>query len=128
MELREEISKIPHLRNAGLAFVDYIEALFPGITFERKGRRWVPSENFVTFTIQYAQSQNIAISLRGNPSEFAEFEELKLKEGMGHGAYSECITDSPKQLPAVALCIKRAYEIYNKGRSRTKKKMKVSEV
>lgn len=127
MDIREEINKIHSLRNAGLAFVDYVEALSPGILFKLKGRRWVPSENFVAFTIQHARSQNIAISLRGNPGEFAPFKELKLKKGMGRGSYTECIFDSPIQLPAVALCIQRAFEIYNKGGSRTKKKLKVSE-
>ena len=122
MGIRNDISKIPKLQNMGLALIDYIVSLSPNISFEQKGRRWVPSENFVTFTIQHARSENIVISLRGNPKEFIQFEELPLKEGMGHGAYSECIINNPKQLPAIALCIKKAYELYCEGGSRQKKK------
>ena len=74
MGIREEICKISHLKNVGLALIDYIESLCPSITFELKTKRWVPSVNFVTFTIQYKRAQNIVISLRGNPSEFITFD------------------------------------------------------
>jgi len=118
MKVREEISRLPHLKNIGLALIDYIESLHPGITFSKKGRRWVPSENFVTFTVQIARSRNIVVSLRGNPDEFLKFEELPLKEGMGYGAYSECRLESPKQLPAISMHIKKAYDLYSTGASR----------
>ncbi|MCJ8500132.1 hypothetical protein, partial [Desulfatitalea alkaliphila] len=121
MGVREDISRLPNLKNVGLALIDYVESLQPGITFSKKGKRWVPSENFVTFTIQFVRSKKIVISLRGNPDEFLEFEDLPLKEGMGYGAYSECHLESPKQLPAISMHIKNAYDIYCKGVLRRKK-------
>ena len=57
MGLREEISKISVLKNVGLALVDYVESLSPRISFELKRRRWVPSVNFVTFTVQHARAK-----------------------------------------------------------------------
>ena len=127
MSLRDDISKIPKLKNMGLALVDYVESLHPQIQFELKNRRWVPTENFVTFTVQFAQSQNVVISLRGNINEFIEFEELPLREGMGYGAYSECTLERPNQLPAIAMHIRRAYEIYQMGRTRDKKSIRIIE-
>lgn len=121
MGLREEVSKIHKLKNIGLALIDYIESLHPGITFELKSNRWVPSINFVTLTVQHARAQNIVISLRGSPTEFIEFDELHLREGMGHGAYTECTLEHANQLPALALHIRRAHEIYKQGREREKK-------
>lgn len=121
MGIREEISKIPKLKNIGLALIDYVESLHPGITFELKSRRWVPSVNFVTFTVQHARAQNIAVSLRGSPKEFIEFDELPLREGMGHGAYTECTLERANQLPALAMHVRRAHELYNQGREREKK-------
>ena len=125
MGVREEITKIPKLKNIGLALIDYIESLYPEITFELKTKRWVPSVNFVTFTVQHARAQNIVISLRGNPKEFIEFKELPLREGMGYGAYTECTLEHAKQLPAIAMHIRTAYEIYSKGNMRDKKHPKI---
>lgn len=127
MEIRKEISKISKLKNVGLALIDYIESLYPGITFELKTKKWVPSENFVTFTVQHARAENIVISLRGNPKEFLEFEELPLREGMGHGAYTECTLEQANQLPAVAMHIRKAYELYQEGSTRDKKRPKITE-
>jgi len=127
MGVREEISKIPKLKNIGLALIDYIESLYPGITFELKTKRWVPSENFVTFTVQHARAQNIVISLRGNPKEFLEFEELPLREGMGHGTYTECTLERANQLPALAMHVRKAYELYSEGSTRDKKHPKITE-
>ncbi len=126
MGIREDIRKIPELENAGLALVDYIESLVPGITFELKSKRWIPSFNFVTLNIQYSRSKSIAISLRGNPKEFIEFEELPLREGMGSGAYTECTFQRVNQLPALAMHIRKAYEIKKAGRSRIKKSPQIS--
>lgn len=127
MGLREEISKIPALKNVGLALVDYVESLSPGVSFARKGRRWVPSLNFVTFSVQHAQARNIRISLRGNRKEFLQFEELPLRTGMGHGAYTDCILEKPGQLAAVAMCINKAHSLCLKGRTRERKAPVISE-
>ncbi len=127
MGLREEISKISALKNVGLALVDYVESLSPGISFELKGRRWVPSVNFVTFTVQHAQAQNIVLSLRGSPTEFLKFAELPLRPGMGYGAYTECTLKTPNQLAAAAMCIKKAHDLRREGKTRTRKNPKIAE-
>ncbi len=127
MSVREEIAKILKLKNVGLALIDYVESLCPGVTFELKTKRWVPSENFVTFTVQHARSRNIVISLRGNPNEFLEFKELPLREGMGYGAYTECTLDNPNQLPAIAMHIQKAHQLYQQGGARDKKHPKITE-
>lgn len=127
MGLREDIEKIPELRSVGLALIDYVGSLEPGITFELKGKRWVPSQNFVTFTVQHAKARNIVISLRGNPNEFLGFNEIELREGMGHGAYSECTLSSVSQLPAVAMYIRTAYKIYKQGGGRDRKHPEIFE-
>jgi hypothetical protein len=128
MEIRDEIVKISKLKYSGLALLDYIETICPGIQFKLKGRKWVPDNKFVTFTIQHVRSQTIAISLRGNPKEFPPFQEITLKPGMGNGVYSECLFESAVQLPAVAFYIKRAFEIYSQGRSRKKKGIIITEL
>jgi hypothetical protein len=120
MGIRDDISKIPRLKNSGLALIDFLESLRPGITFKLKSRRWIPSENFVAFTVQYARAQNIAISLRGSPKEFVEFNELPLRKGRG-GAYTECSLVRANQLAALAMYVRKAHELYNLGRARVKK-------
>ncbi len=127
MSVREEICKIPNLKNVGLALIDYIESLCLGVTFELKTKRWVPSVNFVTFTVQHARSKNRVISLRGNEKEFLEFKELSLREGMGYGAYTECTLENSGQLPAISMHIRKAYELYNEGGTRDKKHPKITD-
>ena len=127
MSIRAAVETIPDLKNVGNALVDFVEDICPGITFQKKGRRWVGSKNFVTFTIQHSRAKNITISLRGNPKEFPSFKELPLKAGMGYGAYTECTLKKPRQLPAVALCIQYAYELFKRGGTRQKKKLEVVE-
>ena len=34
MGVREEIHRIPKLKNMGLALIDYVESLYPGIAFK----------------------------------------------------------------------------------------------
>lgn len=127
MSVRIAIDRIPELKNVGNALLDFIEDISPGITFQKKGRRWVGSENFVTFTIQHSRAKNIAISLRGSPNELPKLKELPLKAGMGHGAYTECTLKKPRQLPAVALCIQYAHELYKRGGTRQRRKLEVIE-
>jgi hypothetical protein len=125
--LREEIAKIHRLTNVGLGLVDLAEALEPGLEWVEKGRRWVASENFVTFTSQHARARNIVLSLRGNPDEFLPFAELPLREGMGHGAYTECTLERADQLPAAAMYVRQAHELYVAGRARLRKQRVIQE-
>ena len=117
MYLGEEISELEVISHAGHALVEYAAKLpdyFEGFT--NKGGRWVGDPNYVTFQVHYKRTQKIRISLRGNPSEFQQHDELPLKGGMA--GYSECVFDSNEQLFAAASYIRRAWQIYAKGRSR----------
>lgn len=129
MTVRDDLQLLSELRNVGLALVDLIEAISPGVEFKKKGRRWVPSENFVTISVQAARARSIAFSLRGHPDEFPDAlrQSLPLKKGMGRGAYSECTLKNPSQLPAVAWYIQQAHQLYSKGSSRTRKRVVVRE-
>jgi len=126
MSLKDEIEKIPELKNIGLALVDYAVSLFHGIEFEQSGTRWVARpKNYVTFEVHWKRAKNIAISLRGNPSEFLAFDELPLKQGMA--GYSECKITNQSQLAAASTYIRRAAEIYQRGRDRERTTPRVVE-
>ena len=124
--IQDEMKKLGALAEVGVALVIYAESIADGGKFELSGNRWVVRpNNFVTLEPHYQRALNIAVSLRGNPSEFAEFQELSLKEGMA--GYSECSITKPSQLAAAAFYIRRAYELYQRGRNRMHKKQKIIE-
>lgn len=125
--IQSEMRKLGVLAEAGCALVVYAESIADGGKFELSGNRWVVRpNNFVTFEPHYQRALNIAVSLRGNPSEFAEFPELPLKQGMA--GYSECSITNPNQLAAAAFYVRRAHEIYQRGRVREHKKQKIIEI
>lgn len=82
----------------------------------------------MTFTVQHARSLNIVVSLRGNPREFLQFDELALRDGMGNGVYTECALENISQLPAVAMHIRKAHDLYMQGRARDKKQPTITNV
>ncbi|QLE97786.1 hypothetical protein [Neptunomonas phycophila] len=119
--IQNEMKKLGILADVGAALVTYSESIAEGGKFELSGSRWVVRpNNFVTFEPHYLRVLNIAVSLRGNPSEYAELPELPLKQGMS--GYSECTITKPDQLAAAAFYIRRAYELFQRGRNRTQKK------
>jgi hypothetical protein len=82
-------------------------------SFERAkdGRKWVVSpKNFVTFIIQHTRAKSIALSLRGNPDEYANFSSIKIKAGQN--GYSETKIEALHQVGDAEKCICRAWEIY----------------
>ncbi|MCQ8130661.1 hypothetical protein [Methylomonas rivi] len=126
MNIRNELSNLSELTSIGLALADFCEALAEGGLFERSDARWVMRpNNFVTLEPHWKRVKNIAISLRGKPEEFAPLPELPIKAGMS--GYSECKVESPRQLAAAAFYIRRAHEIYERGRTRLPKGQKVVE-
>jgi hypothetical protein len=125
--LESEIAHIPELNEIGKALVQFARAQFPGLTFEATGQdRYVAApENFVTFSVHWKRAKNITVTLRGNPFEFAVFEELPLKADMG--GYASFKLEHPRQLAAAAMHIQRAAELYKAGRTRSPKALKVVE-
>jgi hypothetical protein len=126
MSLEEEIAKLPELRHVGLALLQFARSLVEGIEFEAHDRRWVARpHNFVTFEVHWQRASNIALSLRGNPSEFIQMPELPLKAGMA--GYSECKVTSVGQLHAASSYVARAGELYRRGSQRVRTKPVVME-
>ena len=124
--IQDEMKKLGALSEVGAALVAYAESIAGDSKFELSGNRWVlRPNNFVTFEPHYQRVLNIAVSLRGNPDEFAEFPELPLKEGMA--GYSECSITNPNQLAAAAFYVRRANELYKRGRSRAHRNQKIIE-
>ena len=124
--IQDEMKKLGVLTEVGAALVAYVESIADGGKFELTGNRWVVRpNNFVTFEPHYKRALNIAVSLRGNPSEFAELPELSIKEGMA--GYSEYIITKPNQLAAAAFYIRRAHELYQRGRHREHKRQQIIE-
>lgn len=125
--LESEIDHLPELREVGLALVQFAKSQFPGLQFLPNGQgRYVASpENFVTFTVHWKRAKNITVTLRGNPFEFAKFEELKVKPDMG--GYASFKVEKANQLAAGAMHIQRAAELYKAGRTRSPKGLKVVE-
>lgn len=119
--LEDEIANLTELKHVGLALVEFASSLVDGTKFEAHERRWVARpHNFVTFEIHWQRTKNIAISLRGNPSEFLPFPELPLKAGMA--GYSECKVTSTRQLAAASSYMATAAELYAKGSTRVRTK------
>jgi len=125
--LEQEISKLPELKDVGLALIQFAKSQFPNLRFEAnpQGRYVATPDNFVTFAVHWQRAKNITVTLRGNPEEFLGFEELELKPDMG--GYSSFKVTEARQLAAAAFCIRRAAEIYRAGRERVQKGIKVIE-
>ncbi|GAA0405364.1 hypothetical protein GCM10009133_12490 [Cocleimonas flava] len=127
MSIHEEIKELKYLAITGFALIDFAESISDGGKFELNNKRWViRPKNFVTLQPHWKQTLNIAISLRGNPHEFAELTELPLKEGMS--GYSECKVTLPTQLAAATFYIRRAKELYTKGNRRIQKQQILKEI
>ncbi|QEE23171.1 hypothetical protein CS053_00655 [Rhodanobacter glycinis] len=126
MNIRDEMQKLGPLASTGVALADYSEAIAGGGKFQLSGNRWVMRpDNFVTLEPHWKRTTNVAISLRGNPAEFAAMPELPISAGMA--GYTECKVESPTQLAAAAFYIRHAHEIYGRGRGRSPKGQKVIE-
>ena len=125
--IEDEVTKIPELKDIGLALIQYAKSLFPNLKFEAnsQGRYVATPDNFVTFSIHWQRAKNITVTLRGNPQEFLCFQELELKPDMA--GYSSFKITSVSQLAAAAEYIRRAAEIYRAGRERIQKSIKIVE-
>jgi hypothetical protein len=118
MSLSQEIGNLDGIAPLGHALVEFVTAIHPGGTFEREGKSWVyRPDNFVVFDVHYQRANNLTLSLRGAPREFETHADLPLIYGMGR-VYARCKIESADQLDAAAYYIRRALELYKRGRSR----------
>ena len=124
MAIQDEILKLRSISNTGLALVDFVRSIHPKGDFSQETKSWVyRPDNFVVFDIHYQRANSITLSLRGSPSEFQHYEILPLSLGMGH-VYSRCKIENPNQLDAASYYIRRALELYKRGRTRPHKEEK----
>ena len=117
MELDQEMQMLDLINHCGFALFQYALSLPNCASFTNTNGRWVCSPNYVTLQVHHKRANNIRISLRGNPEEYEHYQELPLKPGMA--GYSECSFESPAQMFAAISYIRRAWQIFNKGRGRT---------
>src|SRR5438445_795244 len=124
MTIEQEIQQLESISPVGLALVAFARAIHPTGDFVLESRSWIyRPDNFVTFDIHFQRANNITLSLRGGTSEFDEYPLLPLTIGMGH-VYSRCKIERADQLDAASYYIRRALELYQRGRSRPHKKQK----
>ena len=117
MTVEDEILKLRFISRIGLALIDFIQSIQPIGNFQFESNSWVyRPNNFVAFDIHYQRANNITLSLRGQPNEFDHYTSLPIYAGRGN--YSRCKIESSNQLDAAAYYIRRALELYNRGRTR----------
>ncbi len=126
-QLGEEAKFLPELTGTINALAAFAKTLIPGSMYRKEGERFVLRPcAFATFTVRRKRSHHLTITLRGNIGEFAVERELPLINDRG-SAYASCNLRSPDGLAAAAGYIKRACEIYNRGRTRILKKPVITE-
>jgi hypothetical protein len=120
MTLDEELQRIPKLTSVGRALVQFTMSLTKG-SFVRERRRWVyRPPNFVTFCVQHARAQTIALSLCGNWRKFKEDPVLCLSVGR-NTMRVQCIIDSPRQLAAASSYIEHAFKVHSQSPRQARK-------
>ena len=117
MTLEDDIKKLKGITRVGFSLVDFIRSIHPG-EFQLEGNYWVyRPDNFVTIDVHWKRANNITLSLRGAPTEFVTHAGSPLTYGMGN-VYSRCKIERADQLDAASYYIRRALELYQRGRSR----------
>jgi hypothetical protein len=125
--LKAEIEKLPVLSVAGVALAEFACSLFPGTELRAAANNRYVSRphNFVTLTVHYQNARNITVTIRGNPFEFYEFDELPLVRD--RSGYSTFKLTKVQQLAAALFYVRRAAELFERGRSRAQKVQRVVE-
>lgn len=123
--LLSELNQLKGISEGAVALMKYAMALSSS-EFEHEGQRWVfRPENFVTFEVHCQRSNNLTVTLRGDPSEFQTKAELPLDRSMnGYSAFK--LTENG-QLEAAFSYVRRAKELFDRGRTRDKKTPQVIE-
>ncbi len=126
-DLHSELESLGNLHNPSIVMLDFIFGITDGNlgSFTKRGTQWVYEPNFITLSIHSQRANNVTICLRGNPHEFAQYNHLPLTPAQ-HG-YCRCKVESVLQLDAALVYIRRAYELWSKGRNRIQKEQKIVE-
>jgi hypothetical protein len=119
-QLLTEISALDAISTAARALAEFSEAISIGSKFVSEGPRFVlRPANFVTFSVHHKRANNLTVSVRGNETEFEKRPELLLKKDQN--GYSTFKFEKAEQLEAAAYYIKRAFDLYERGRTRDQK-------
>jgi hypothetical protein len=126
-DLSFQIGQLKTISASAQALADFSEAISKNSHFQSEGNRFVlRPANFVTFTVHYKRGNHITVSVRGAVSEFEGRKELAIKKDQN--GYSAFKFESADQLEAATYYVKRAAELYERGRTRSKKTPKTVEV
>ena len=126
-DIESALSQLEAITRVAGGLVDYALALDPLNSLEWDGSRHVARpNNFVTFVVHHKRANNLTVTLRGKPSEFEQQSGLEIKADQN--GYSLFKLERPDQLAAASWYIRRAFELFNRGRSRTPKTQKTIEV
>ena len=82
----------------------------------RNGRFVADPQNFIALDVCGTRVQSVTVNLRGRPFEFPELPELPLRSSLA--AYSSFRFTKTDQLAAALLYVRRAADIYRRGRGR----------
>lgn len=116
LNISDELTELDGINHCGFALLQYAVTLIENGSFIHKNGKWICKENFVTFQVHHKKTNNIRVSLRGYPTEYQEYSELLLKQGMK--GYSEFVFEDTTQLFAASSYIRRALQLYKKGSRR----------
>ena len=123
VNIGNDLARLPELRETGLALAAYARTISKG-RLHLQGKQWISEPNFVAFLVQ-PRDRTLKLSLFGEPAEFASIDGVQLTRGRA-GAYSSLKIDSPGQLAAAALHIRRAFEL-KRRRPRRKTRLVLKE-
>ena len=106
--------------------MDFAQSLEPSSSLQWDGARYVMRpKNFVTFKVHHKRANNLTVTLRGTPKEFEQQPGLQLKADQN--GYSIFRLEKNQQLAAAALYVRRAHELFERGRQRPLKTPKTIE-
>src|SRR6478752_1087808 len=126
MDFFNEVNNLPRAWKAlAIALLEYAR----GISSSEpvwENEQWVfRAENFVTFRIQHKRKYGLTLYLRGTQDEFANLPNKSVVNSVP--GYSKIIVDDFSQSPEAFLAVRRAYDLYRRGRTRQKKKIALLE-
>ena len=125
--IENELVELGSIARVAGGLVDFALALDKSNSIEWDGSRHVTRpNNFATFVVHHKRANNLTVTLRGKPSEFEQQSELEIKADQN--GYSIFKLERSDQLGAASLYVRRAYELFNRGRGRTVKSPKTIEI
>ena len=111
MTIEDEMVLLPKLKHVGLALVQFVYSLHPGI-FTKK-TEWVYGPNFIAISIRFKRTEKIELSLKNCPVQIEDPKVLPVS--FGRWDYGRCEVNSPRQLACAARYVEAAFQIWHKS-------------